>query len=95
MEPWAVDSPSDGLFRFANNTGEQAVMITLTPIGNVELKPVSSAEIHENAVTTSRGPGEHFDLKIKRKISVGKAGLRITWTTPGRGHNSWDYSLPE
>ncbi|MEU1550189.1 hypothetical protein [Nocardia sp. NPDC005745] len=94
-DPWTVTSPSDGVYRFTNASDAKAVMITLHPIGNVELKAVGDGEFDDQAVSTPKDPGQSFDRKIKRATSVGTAGVRVTWTTPGVGHSSWDFKLPE
>ncbi|MFF0495192.1 hypothetical protein ACFYU5_02195 [Nocardia aobensis] len=95
MEPWTVTTPSEGVYRFTNAGDQKAVMITLQPVGNVQLKAVGAGEFDDQAVSTPKAPGESFDRVVKRAYSVGKAGVRINWTVPGVGNKTWVFNLPE
>lgn len=95
MDPWTVMSPSEGVYRFTNATTNKAVMITLQPVGNVQLTAVGDGEFDDQAVSGPKDPGKSFDRAIKRAYTVGAAGVRINWTIPGSGHNSWVFNLPD
>lgn len=94
VDPWTVTSPSEGVYRFTNATANKAVMITLQPVGNVNLAAVGDGEFDDEAVASPKDPGMSFDRVIKRAYAVGTAGVRINWTVPGVGHNSWVFNLP-
>ncbi|MFR9773021.1 hypothetical protein [Nocardia sp. SC052] len=95
-DPWAVTSPSAGVYRFTNNTDKPAAAIFFTPRG-VELK---TGEPGNNSVSQRIEPGKHFEIKMKRLPGAADpAGVQMEWRIPlgdgNFGMGVWGYAISD
>lgn len=85
MDSWSATKLTGDVYRFTNVSGGQAVMVTMTPKGSTDVRPVTDGEIDPHTVSHPLADGGHFDRIVRG------TGMVITWTIPNVGHRSWEF----